>query len=112
MRRRGRRPIETPGSAAPNRRRRPRLPAPPSRVTLLTDRAAAGGSLLVVGGKHRLQIRRALERLIRILRPPGVRIVEHRRGDECCPGGENLLLLARGREKVVATAIVGPVATA
>src|SRR5437667_402191 len=97
---------------ARKRRRRPRLPAPPSRVTPLTDRAAAGGYLLVVGGKHRLQIRRALERLIRILRPPGVRIVEHRRGDECCPGGENLLLLARGREKVVATAIVGPVATA
>src|SRR5437660_3886851 len=37
MRRRGRRPIEAPGSAAPNRSGdgAPRLPAPPSRVTLL-----------------------------------------------------------------------------
>src|SRR2546426_12118882 len=76
--------------------------------------AASKGAtlLLIVGGKHRLQIRRAFQGLIRILRPPGVRVVERGRGDECCPGGENLLLLARGREKVVATAIVGPVATA
>src|SRR5207249_2446840 len=39
MRRRGRRPIEAPGSAAPNRSGdgAPRLPAPPSRVTLLAE---------------------------------------------------------------------------
>src|SRR5436309_11347745 len=40
--------------AESKRRRRPRLPAPPSRVTPLTERAAAGGSLPVGGGKHRL----------------------------------------------------------
>src|SRR5439155_22318301 len=46
MRRRARRPIEPPrlGGAESKRRRRPRLPAPPSRVTLLTNAApwAAG----------------------------------------------------------------------
>src|SRR5206468_10826926 len=78
MRRRGRRPIEAPGSAAPNRSGdgAPASPHRRSRVTLLTDRAAAGGSLLIVGGKHRLQIRRAFQGLIRILRPPGVRKVQ------------------------------------
>src|SRR5919198_2586938 len=93
-------------------RRRPRATrtrALPELPTL----ALQGGRiarLLVVGGEDRLQLGGGLERLIVILRAPGVGVVEDGIRNERGPSRQDLLLLVRGRQRVLAAAIVRPIA--